>query len=130
MAAWGAECVASPDTTGTGRRSSPRLDPRQYRHLGAVEDAVGRGDTKMLLGGVLSHVLLHQTIIGREAQMEMAGDSRRRHRMPCGGSNCRSHIPAITTDHQGKTTRTSPSSPSPAPTLTQTLAYDYGDTGR
>lgn len=42
----------------------------------AVEEAVKNPDTKYCLGSVLNHVLLHQTIIGEEAllQMEMAND--------------------------------------------------------
>ena len=42
----------------------------------AVEVAAGDPDTKYALGSVLNHVLLHQTIIGNEAllQLEMAGD--------------------------------------------------------
>ena len=42
----------------------------------AVEIAATNDDTKYALGSVLNHVLLHQTIIGQEAmlQLEMAGD--------------------------------------------------------
>jgi tryptophan synthase beta chain len=42
----------------------------------AVEVAASNDDTKYALGSVLNHVLLHQTIIGQEAmlQLEMAGD--------------------------------------------------------
>jgi tryptophan synthase beta chain len=42
----------------------------------AVEVAAKNDDTKYALGSVLNHVLLHQTIVGEEAilQMEMAGD--------------------------------------------------------
>jgi predicted alternative tryptophan synthase beta-subunit len=42
----------------------------------AVEDAATRDDTEYALGSVLNHVLLHQTVIGQEAilQMEMAGE--------------------------------------------------------
>ena len=42
----------------------------------AVEVAATNDDTKYALGSVLNHVLLHQTIIGEEAmlQLEMAGD--------------------------------------------------------
>src|SRR2546421_11863131 len=43
----------------------------------AVEVAAGREDTNYSLGSVLNHVLLHQTVIGQEArvQMEMAGEA-------------------------------------------------------
>src|SRR6202030_2447999 len=42
----------------------------------AVEVAAEHADTKYSLGSVLNHVLLHQTVIGQEAmvQLEMAGD--------------------------------------------------------
>ena len=60
-------------------RSSP--DPDSPGSLGiaiseAVEAAVLRDDTKYSLGSVLNHVMLHQTVIGLEAekQMELAGD--------------------------------------------------------
>ncbi len=38
--------------------------------------AATHDDTKYSLGSVLNHVLMHQTIIGQEAmlQLEMAGD--------------------------------------------------------
>ena len=42
----------------------------------AVEDAATHPDTNYSLGSVLNHVLLHQTVIGQEAklQMEQAGE--------------------------------------------------------
>ena len=42
----------------------------------AVEVVATRDDTNYSLGSVLNHVLLHQTVIGQEAQvqMEMAGE--------------------------------------------------------
>ena len=42
----------------------------------AVEDAATHADTNYSLGSVLNHVLLHQTVIGQEAklQMQMAGE--------------------------------------------------------
>src|SRR5215212_2733010 len=42
----------------------------------AVEDAATHSDTNYSLGSVLNHVLLHQTVIGQEAklQMEQAGE--------------------------------------------------------
>ena len=141
MAAWGAECIASPsDTTETGRKVLAET-PDTPGSLGiaiseAVEDAVGREDTKYSLGSVLNHVLLHQTIIGQEAQiqMEMAGDE------PdvvigChgGGSNFAGLAFPYIRDKitKGKTTRIVAVEPKSCPTLTQgPLAYDYGDTGK
>ena len=42
----------------------------------AVEDAATREDTKYTLGSVLNHVMLHQTVIGLEAekQFKLVGD--------------------------------------------------------
>ena len=56
-------------------------DPNNTGSLGiaiseAVEMAAQDDNTKYSLGSVLNHVLMHQTIVGNEAimQMEMAGD--------------------------------------------------------
>ena len=38
----------------------------------AIEDAVTSKDTKYSLGSVLNHVIMHQTIIGLEAQKQLA----------------------------------------------------------
>jgi len=81
MNTYGANVVASPSNlTEAGRRALAE-NPDSPGSLGlaiseAVEDAVGREDTKYSLGSVLNHVLLHQTIIGQEAlkQMEIAGE--------------------------------------------------------
>ncbi|MBG7617640.1 MAG: TrpB-like pyridoxal phosphate-dependent enzyme, partial [Chloroflexi bacterium] len=80
MEAWGANCVASPSQdTDIGRKILAE-DPNSSGTLGiaiseAIEDAFKNDDTKYAIGSVANHVLLHQTIIGEEAklQMEMAG---------------------------------------------------------
>ena len=80
MRVWGAEVVPSPsDRTQAGKRIRAE-NPDSTGSLGiaiseAIEDAAGREDTKYSLGSVLNHVLMHQTIIGEEAlvQMERAG---------------------------------------------------------
>jgi tryptophan synthase beta chain len=56
---------------------SPVDDPGHPGSLGtaisdAVRDAVSRADTHYSLGSVLSHVLLHQTVIGLEAREQLA----------------------------------------------------------
>ncbi len=81
MKTYGADVVASPSNlTEAGRRILAE-HPDSPGSLGlaiseAVEDAAKRDDTKYALGSVLNHVLLHQTIIGQEAQkqMELIGD--------------------------------------------------------
>ena len=78
MQTWGATVHRSPSTAHAVGRA-------QQRHptgsLGiaiseAVEVAAQREDTNYALGSVLNHVLLHQTVIGQEAQaqMELAGE--------------------------------------------------------
>jgi tryptophan synthase beta chain len=81
MKTYGAEIVASPSPLTESGRHILAQDPDSPGSLGiaiseAVEDAAKREDTKYALGSVLNHVLLHQTIIGQEAkmQMEIAGD--------------------------------------------------------
>lgn len=81
METFGAECIASPSMDTEAGRAILAETPDTTGSLGiaiseAVEDAVGRDDTKYALGSVLNHVLLHQTIIGMESalQMEMADD--------------------------------------------------------
>ncbi len=72
---------ASPSELTKAGRDVLAKDPDSPGSLGiaiseAIEVAVQRDDTNYSLGSVLNHVMLHQTIIGEEArmQMEMAGD--------------------------------------------------------
>ena len=81
MQTWGAEVFASPTDRTRAGKSILEKDPRSNGSLGiaiseAVEDAATHDDTKYSLGSVLNHVLLHQTVIGQEAQeqMKMAGE--------------------------------------------------------
>jgi tryptophan synthase beta chain len=101
----------------------------------AVEDAATRDDTKYALGSVLNHVLLHQTVIGLEAQeqMAMAGEE------PdviigCAGGG--SNFAGMTFPYIGRMLRGEASyrviavEPEAAPSLTRGVyAYDFGDTG-
>jgi len=81
METWGARCVPSPSPDTKAGRDILARDPNCPGSLGiaiseAVEDCVTHPNTHYSLGSVLNHVLLHQTIIGQEAmiQMEMAGE--------------------------------------------------------
>ncbi len=141
METWGATCVPSPsDQTEAGRRILAK-DPESRGSLGiaiseAVELAAQRADTKYALGSVLNHVLLHQTIIGQEAmlQLEMAGD------YPdiivgCtgGGSNFAGIVfPFLGAQLRGgKKVRIVAVEPAACPSLTRgKYAYDFGDTGQ
>jgi len=81
MNTYNAKVVPSPSTmTAAGRRVLEQ-DPDSPGSLGiaiseAMEIAAQDPYTKYSLGSVLNHVILHQTIIGQEAliQMEKAGD--------------------------------------------------------
>ncbi|MEM3737230.1 MAG: TrpB-like pyridoxal phosphate-dependent enzyme [Candidatus Bathyarchaeia archaeon] len=75
MQLWGAEVLPSPsDRTNFGRKLL-ESNPNNPGSLGiaiseAVEDAVTHENTRYTLGSVLNHVLLHQTVIGLEAQKQ------------------------------------------------------------
>lgn len=137
MHTWGATVLPSPsDQTEAGRKILAQ-DPDTPGSLGiaiseAVEEAVSREDTKYSLGSVLSHVLLHQTIIGLEAkkQFEKVGD------FPdivigCvgGGSNfAGACFPFLYDKIHGKELRAIAVEPTACPTLSRgPYAYDYGD---
>ncbi|MGO8867349.1 MAG: TrpB-like pyridoxal phosphate-dependent enzyme [Alphaproteobacteria bacterium] len=140
MEAWGAKCVASPSRETESGRKVLAAHPDSNGSLGiaiseAVEVAAQRADTKYSLGSVLNHVLLHQTVIGQEAmlQLEMAND------YPdivigCtgGGSNFAGiAFPFLGAQLRGgKKVRLIAVEPSACPTLTRgRYAYDFGDTG-
>ena len=81
MNSYGASVHASPSSVTEYGRSLLKSKPDERGSLGiaiseAVEMAVKCSGTRYALGSVLDHVLLHQTIIGLEAekQMEMAGE--------------------------------------------------------
>lgn len=76
MRLWGAEVHASPsDVTEVGRKLL-QDDRNRAGSLGmgiseAVEVAMSNDTTRYALGSVLNHVLLHQTVIGEEAILQM-----------------------------------------------------------
>ena len=81
METFGARCFASPSNQTKTGKAILEKDPNNTGSLGiaiseAVEMAAQSDTTKYSLGSVLNHVLMHQTIVGNEAiiQMEMAGD--------------------------------------------------------
>ncbi|HOW40377.1 MAG TPA: TrpB-like pyridoxal phosphate-dependent enzyme [Bacteroidales bacterium] len=81
MNTYNAKVVPSPSTLTAAGRKILEMDPDSPGSLGiaiseAMEIAVQDPYTKYSLGSVLNHVILHQTIIGQEAllQMEKAGD--------------------------------------------------------
>lgn len=139
MNAWGAECIASPSSlTASGRRALAD-DPDCSGSLGlAISEAVETAlqhpeDTRYCLGSVLNHVLLHQTVIGQEAavQMEMA-DAEPDVVIGCfgGGSNFAGiGFPFLRKNFtEGKKIRVVAVEPASCPKLTRgEFRYDFGD---
>ena len=141
METYGASVVASPSmTTNYGRRVLAET-PNSNGSLGiaiseAVEDAATRDDTKYALGSVLNHVMLHQTVIGLEAQEQMAMAGERPDVIiACagGGSNFAGlTFPFVGENLRGEAKyRVIAAEPEAAPSLTRGVyAYDFGDTGK
>ncbi len=139
MQTWGAHVFASPtDQTESGRKVLAQ-DPNSPGSLGiAISEAVERAavdpDTKYALGSVLNHVLLHQTIIGQEAlvQMEKAGEFPDVVIAPFGGGSNFAGIafPFLRYKLEGKReVRCIAAEPASCPKLTRgVFRYDFGDT--
>ena len=141
METYGAQVVASPSPTTNYGRSVLASTPDSPGSLGmaiseAVEDAATRDDTKYALGSVLNHVMLHQTVIGLEAQeqMAMAGEEPDVI-IACAGGG--SNFAGLTFPYVGRKLRGEADyriiacEPEAAPSLTRGIyAYDFGDTGK
>jgi len=100
-----------------------------------MEDAATHSDTNYALGSVLNHVMLHQTVIGQEAklQMELAGEEPEVV-LGCfgGGSNFAGlALPYVLDRIAGKGPRIVAVEPSACPSLTKgSFTYDFGDTAK
>jgi tryptophan synthase beta chain len=139
METFGGVVHRSPsDVTAVGREFAK--DPKNWSgSLGiaiseAVEVAASDPNTRYALGSVLNHVLLHQTIIGQEAllQMQMAGDTPTLI-VGCtgGGSNFAGlSFPFLREKMAGRMNpRILAVEPASCPSLTKGVyAYDFGDT--
>ena len=139
---YGAQVVASPSTDTHAGAAALDDDPQCTGSLGlaiseAVEDAAThQPGTKYSLGSVLNHVLMHQTVIGLEAQkqFEKAGvepDIL----IGCvgGGSNFGGFALPFVREKivNRKKTRIIAVEPTAAPSLTKgPYAFDYGDTAK
>ena len=137
---FGAKCVASPSELTEAGRAILKEHPDSTGSLGiaiseAVEMAAQRDDTKYALGSVLNHVLLHQTVIGLEAQrqFELADDYPD---MVIGCTGGGSNFAGIAFPFIGEKLRRGNDieiiavEPAACPSLTKgTYAYDFGDTG-
>ncbi len=138
MQTWGADVFASPTDITNAGRSILAGDPDSPGSLGiaiseAVEEAASRDDTNYALGSVLNHVLLHQTVIGQEAQKQFAkiGEYPDMVFAPCGGGSNFGGVafPFFADNAAGKNVRLVAVEPTSCPTLTRGhYAYDFGDT--
>jgi len=141
MELFGGTVIPSPSDTTEAGRAVLAKDPDCNGSLGiaiseAVEEAVKASDTKYCLGSVLNHVLLHQTIIGQEAmlQMEMANDYPDIIIGACGGG---SNFAGISFPFIGEMLRGGKKvdilgvEPAACPSLTKgKYAYDFGDVAK
>jgi tryptophan synthase beta chain len=140
METYGAKVIPSPsDTTESGRRIL-KYDPGTGGSLGcaiseAIEVAMKTEKCRYVLGSVLNHVLLHQSIIGQEtkAAMDIYG-IKPDIVIGCagGGSNLGGLIsPFMGEKLAGKSkTRFIAVEPASCPSFTRgRYAYDFGDTG-
>ena len=141
MEMFGASVVASPSDKTNSGRAILEAHPDSTGSLGiaiseAVEDAATHEDTNYALGSVLGHVLLHQTVIGLEAQKQMAMAGEQPDVVVgCvgGGSNYAGiSYPFMAEKLRGASrTRFLATEPAACPTLTKgRFAYDYGDTAK
>jgi tryptophan synthase beta chain len=141
METYGARLIPSPsDTTESGKKILEK-DPDTNGSLGcaiseAIEKALHTEKCRYVLGSVLNHVLLHQSVIGQEAKAALdkygvkpdiiigcAG----------GGSNLGGLIaPFVGEKIAGKSqTRFVAVEPASCPSFTRgRYAYDFGDTAR
>src|SRR3954451_4194922 len=126
------------DLTNAGRTILGQ-DPDSTGSLGiaiseAVEMAAGDPTTNYALGSVLNHVLMHQTVIGEEALLQLASVGETPDLLVgCtgGGSNFAGlSFPFLREKWAGRMSPTVRAvEPASCPSLTQgTYAYDFGDT--
>ncbi|MBN2451173.1 MAG: TrpB-like pyridoxal phosphate-dependent enzyme [Lentisphaeria bacterium] len=138
MQTWGATCIASPSTETAAGRAILEKTPDTPGSLGiaiseAIEAAVTHEGTKYSLGSVLNHVLMHQTIIGLEAQKQMALiNAYPDVVIGCagGGSNFAGiAFPFVRDKIHGKNISIIATEPAACPTMTRApYVYDFGDT--
>ncbi|HSB22534.1 MAG TPA: TrpB-like pyridoxal phosphate-dependent enzyme [Burkholderiaceae bacterium] len=139
METYGARCIASPSNETNAGRAILAQRADHPGSLGiaiseAVEIAATHDDVKYSLGSVLNHVLMHQTIIGQEAmlQLEMAGDDPDVIVGCTGGGSNFAGIAFPFVGQQlrgGKKRRIVAVEPAACPSLTRgKYAYDFGDT--
>jgi tryptophan synthase beta chain len=138
METYGAEVIASPSMSTKAGRKIITDHPNYQGSLGtaiseAVELAMSTPNCKYVLGSVLNHVALHQTVIGLEAekQMEMAGEYPDTIIACFGGGSNFSGIsfPFLRHNLSGdRNTKFIAAEPESCPKLTRgVFQYDFGD---
>lgn len=138
MQTFGAQVIASPSMSTRAGRKILTEHPNYQGSLGtaiseAVELAMSTPNCKYTLGSVLNHVMLHQTVIGLEAekQMEMAGEYPDVVIACFGGGSNFSGISFPFLRHkikEGKNIRIVAAEPASCPKLTRgQFQYDFGD---
>lgn len=139
MNTWGADVFSSPTNRTASGRKVLEESPDSPGSLGiaiseAIERATELDGAKYSLGSVLNHVLMHQSIIGLEAekQLQMADDYPDVVIAPFGGGSNFAGIsfPFLRHNLSGdKKTRFIASEPASCPKLTKgEFRYDFGDT--
>ena len=139
MEIWGGKVHPSPSMVTDFGRSLLSKDPDHPGSLGiaiseAVSEAVADDKTRYALGSVLNHVLMHQTIIGEEALLQLAQVGETPDVLVgCtgGGSNFGGlAFPFMREKFNGKMSPTIRCvEPTACPTLTKgEYRYDFGDT--
>ena len=138
MQTFGAQVIASPSMSTKAGRKILTDHPNYMGSLGtaiseAVELAMQTPNCKYTLGSVLNHVMLHQTVIGLEAekQMEMAGEYPDVVIGCFGGGSNFSGITYPFLRHkltEGRDIRVIAAEPASCPKLTRgQFQYDFGD---
>ena len=138
METYGAQVTPSPSMSTRAGKDVLTRDPNSQGSLGtaiseAVELAMTTPNCKYVLGSVLNHVALHQTVIGLEAekQMEKAGEYPDIVIGCFGGGSNFGGISFPFMRHNildGRTTRFIAAEPASCPKLTRgVFQYDFGD---
>ncbi|MDR1309348.1 MAG: TrpB-like pyridoxal phosphate-dependent enzyme [Deltaproteobacteria bacterium] len=133
----GAEVLPSPSQETQAGRKALEENPKALGTLGlaiseAIEEAASRPDTNYVLGSVLNHVILHQTVIGQEVKKQLAiAGEKPDFLIAChgGGSNFGGLVsPYVTDILSGQKIRAIAVEPESCPSLTAgEFRYDAGD---
>jgi tryptophan synthase beta chain len=141
METYGANVIPSPSNTTESGKKILESDPNTTGSLGcaiseAIETAVKTDKCRYVLGSVLNHVLLHQTVIGQETKIALDKYNVKPDIIiGCagGGSNLGGLIsPFMGEKIAGKSnTRFIAVEPASCPSFTRgRYAYDFGDTAK